>query len=76
MSLTNWTCWTLKTSSQRTPRAAATTTTDPGPRRCVQRAEIQWLDSVETMLDPIRLMFAVYDKVLFKGKVNTTTMYN
>ena len=42
----------------------------------VQRAEIEWLDSVETMLDPIRLMFAVYDKVLFKGKVNTTTMYN
>ena len=42
----------------------------------VKRKEIEWIDQVETMIEPIRMNLAVYAKTLFKGTLNQTTFYN
>ena len=42
----------------------------------VERGQIQWIDDVEKMLEPIKKEFAVYETTVFEGRPNATVNYN
>ena len=42
----------------------------------VKRKEIEWIDDVDHMLDPVKKDFAVYEVHVFEGAPNSTSVYN